>query len=772
MNPCPLVLPALLLASIAHGQGESTASIAGCVVDVDGRPIAGAAVAIESGAGPDDTAHFIETAPHRTDAAGAFSLPLPTEGFSRLTVAKAGYQAVSWGLPTDGSSLPELTLMLLPGATLCGRLRDPAGTPIAGAHVRVASSIAQGAWASRPGLSAAARSEAEGIFEVIGVPCTGMRVSITAHGFYRHEQRADQQTPLDVTLEPYRGLVRGVVLDDAGEPVPDARVGIHGASHVAEVRTDLRGRFAMGVPRLAPFQVAFSSGGVTVVGPELSGPMDGLELRPTASVENAESHELQLRITDAEGRPVAGFRTSIEIKRSDANAAGLATSRFRLQSEHEGSEAAVPLTPPNGCSRTVTVRIEADGCGWTEVEVPLARSGPVDIALPPESRIAGRVVDPQTGRPVQGAAVFARYSGRRLGSAREPAPVTTDADGRFVVRGLRAGPHEVAAHVHGRDPTPAVRAVASVAGSDPCRLEIPRIHRLRFRIGTAGQATDPTAWLSLTLDNTEGRPSHYGQVEGVAAMDRIPIRTAQAYDIEPVSVGVYSVSLHVPSRVRPELVHTFELGRIRTDEQEASLELPDATMHIVRGRAVLPDEVSSHRVALVARSSEPPTREIKAMLRALMQRDQRQLPMAALDRDGRFAIELPSQEEFTLQLVDLDSDAVFHTEPDSLTVLEPVGGLELRPEIHWLELRVDEGAPTPKDVNLYLPTVRGLWTVRRPGLENPSENETSFRWPIASRTMRLLVPEGELRVGVPGLGHRNPLFVEIREREHSLNLSL
>src|SRR5262249_13351910 len=120
--------------------------------------------------------------------------------------------------PVDG-----VEIVLSPGARLAGKVVSKAGAPVAGVHVRVGPQDA--------GVRARPRqttSDENGFFRLAGLPRRA--VWLVAMG----EQATSETLSFDLAERPERddvfvtlgidGLIAGVVVNDAGTPVPGAQV--------------------------------------------------------------------------------------------------------------------------------------------------------------------------------------------------------------------------------------------------------------------------------------------------------------------------------------------------------------------------------------------------------------------------------------------------------------------------------------------------------------------------------------------------------------------
>jgi hypothetical protein len=234
--------------------------------------------------------------------------------------------------------------------------------------------------------------------------------------------------PRGVALRPGAGAagLSGVVRDERGAVVADAVVAVSG--HAA-LRTDDRGRFAVGDLAAGPYHVT-ASAGAAAAGPvavDVGGAPAFVELtlRPgiglTVDV-----------VSVVDGRPVPGARGRLELRTATGGAGALDAV----------ADAAGVLRFPAAPLGNYRITADADGFApATDLVTWNARAGTAwtaTIALEPGVALTGRVTDAR-GAPIAGAEVRARSIARATTLApyrpRQPDPMRpaeiTDADGRF-----------------------------------------------------------------------------------------------------------------------------------------------------------------------------------------------------------------------------------------------------------------------------------------------------------------------------------------------------
>ncbi len=192
------------------------AEVTGTAVDPGGRPVAGARVLVLQGEGSEDV---------EADSHGAWRATIT--GDTAIAIAEARGYAAS---PRTSIHLGEANVLRLArGAKLSGVVVDAAGARVARADV-----VAQ-----IDGARMRATSDSDGAFELEAVPsgevtlhaCEGRRCSPPVTVDVRDRDRTD----LELSLR--EAMIAGIVTDEQGAPVREAR--IHASSPSSKPNVDL-----------------------------------------------------------------------------------------------------------------------------------------------------------------------------------------------------------------------------------------------------------------------------------------------------------------------------------------------------------------------------------------------------------------------------------------------------------------------------------------------------------------------------------------------------
>jgi hypothetical protein len=228
MLPLEELLPAI--DELPPGLGQ----IVGIVLDRLGTPVAGATIAFSTQSGLD----------------GRFFLLVPP-GRHDIYVSAPGYADRSVRVEVGAGESLEVEVALDFGATVAGRVLDPAGFPAPGAQVRVA-------WSEEGALALD-----DGTYEVRGL-APGVDVYLVAedlaggvYGPSRPRRVKPTATGIDLELTAASAITGGVLDDATGEPVASALVSVtpvggsdafiaRALALASPVTTDLSGRFEIG----------------------------------------------------------------------------------------------------------------------------------------------------------------------------------------------------------------------------------------------------------------------------------------------------------------------------------------------------------------------------------------------------------------------------------------------------------------------------------------------------------------------------------------------
>ena len=701
------VLPAkLALAALVTAAGTLTAQtepaalplvVVGRVVDERGEPVRGAAVGADTRT-PLDPAALMASPPCTTDDNGRFRLTtarLPGRWVYVRAVAVGREAEQLWW--SDAGSARELEIRLLPGTELRGVIRDADGAPLRGASIEAGDAMTDvdlhyPAWLRTAGLRTAA--DEKGRFRLPGVARTGLRVIVTHPGFYTCTHYVHTNELLVVTMER-SGRVRGRVVGEDGAPRAGVSLGDHGLITGPDGRFDLpvstRGPFRIGGAETEPVWRPYRSERVT-------GPAEDVEVKfePPLAPPGATGPPAcaTLVCVDAATRaPVAEFRASVQPPLAGGDAAAFSQHLVGRYARKGGLQ--VAWQPGVRDSGRVIV-VDAAGYAFSVQHLDAAPPDPWIVELVPESTITGRVLDAATNAPLADAAVVALpagipdgWPGQLMDAAR------TDAEGRYRVRGLRAGDYVVQAFAADR-PASAPAAVRVAAGAS----------------AAADLAAPPARWVEVVVKDKQAVPKGRARVQMIALVNPPPaspgagcyhwqLQCAEATwrageascRVGPLECGPVQLQLRFLSRARRcGTAATFDVGT--ADGSSFELTMPAARPQLVRGTIAWPSNESTARIGVRAVPVDRERRPGPLVRRGVV---------AGVEADGAFALDL-LPGEWQLQLVDVATDLVFHSEPDPIAVVAGMSPIRLEPQPCWLSLRLTSAAPehlaTISDVRL------------------------------------------------------------------------
>ncbi|MCI0634838.1 MAG: carboxypeptidase-like regulatory domain-containing protein, partial [Actinobacteria bacterium] len=218
------------------------ASVRGVVRDPEGAPVAGARISIGN------------SELHVTSGAdGGWVMPAVRAGTHTFVARADGFAPGSSAQELDGETPRDgVDIALQRGLTISGRVVDEDGTAVGGAKLSVAIGFARfDAWADDVGE-----------FKLTGLR-DGVHELAAFHGDRASnaiEADASEQ-PAEVELVVIDSTIRGVVVDDIGEPVPDADIWAMRGNVDSNLRgeddavTDSAGRFVLGPLVIGDYEV-------------------------------------------------------------------------------------------------------------------------------------------------------------------------------------------------------------------------------------------------------------------------------------------------------------------------------------------------------------------------------------------------------------------------------------------------------------------------------------------------------------------------------------
>jgi RNA polymerase sigma factor (sigma-70 family) len=361
---------------------------------------------------------------------------------------------------------------------------------------------------------------------------------------------------------------------------------------------------------------------------------------PAKDGEGAKKSVVAGRVTDADGKPVAGARVAAyaTLRFGDLSVQYQAQSLGEVKADAEG-RFSIPL-PDLVAGRfdyfEVLAGARGYGPGWSRT--PAALASKVELRLPPEEAVVGRLIDlqgrplgkaqlrprrvvgparplapnaPKTPAPKEGdeGAMMARHNLALERRSRSfefwkdapikdvslwPQPVTTDAEGRFRVAGFGRG-QEVDLVVE--DDRVATQEIIVAAGGKERNFSLVPPHHVSGRV-VAADTDRPVAGASVLVTSFH---DHLGYGIDVRT-DADGRYSANAYPGKSYSVTVY------PPRGAPYLVGSRQAdwpkGAVK---QEADFKLPRGA--VVRGKVVeagTGKAIVSAAVALLPQSKNNP----------------------------------------------------------------------------------------------------------------------------------------------------------------------
>jgi protocatechuate 3,4-dioxygenase beta subunit len=222
---------------------NETPQVTGVVRDGEGKPVSGAALSIM----PGNQGEVV------SDQYGKFTVlwdPLWGGRDATFCLLARHIERNLAAVAEIAKDTRTLDVNVVAGVILTGKVTDPNGKGISGAHMRMMLQI--GNWGSPLGRGTL-QTEADGHFQITGIPVNQKYdLNTNAGGYGSNRTRVETEAPpenrLDVgaiTLQPAHLSIRGQVVDPAGHPVPHATLDGYGTNQPEALRAeaDSEGRF-------------------------------------------------------------------------------------------------------------------------------------------------------------------------------------------------------------------------------------------------------------------------------------------------------------------------------------------------------------------------------------------------------------------------------------------------------------------------------------------------------------------------------------------------
>lgn len=322
--------------------------------------------------------------------------------------------------------------------------------------------------------------------------------------------------------------VSGRVLSD-GSPFQGATVRYAPVGAVA--RSGVEGRFDLGVPPFYAREVVASAPGrraatVTIPSGEARQNVH-LVLEPCAAVLSGTVYD------------VAGGRIPYPSVRSYRQGATIA------ESTGDGVGAYSVCAEPG----PTWLEIGATGYASTLEQVFATADGRRDVVLQPEAVIEGRIVDADSGEPVEGAVAATATSGRPLGLAQ------SDDQGRFRIAGIAPGQHTLSCYATGRRPVTHELVRAGVAETEQVECRVRSGRKISGTVVSEGRLVPG---LPVHVSSAAGDIGTRTDEQGAFSIDALPdgklsliVEDAVLYDQQPPAIPTSGDVVGIALRIGP-----------------------------------------------------------------------------------------------------------------------------------------------------------------------------------------------------------------------------
>ena len=385
--------------------------------------------------------------PSRADAGGRFEIKgLPRGRQYSVSASAKGFGLKQWTVPAEdtGTNRFELEVLSLARADqrLAGVVLDANEKPVA--HIEVV-----GHGEGQPAIRA--NTDARGRFTLNAV-CAG-RIGLQANttdGRFGSVSVESGDTNVTLRLGSVGTMagsrpgarISGTVTDPEGKPAPRVRVSLFPSYSPVEKQTDDEGHFTL---TFNPGQFGFRGAAQPVVvardlARNLAAAVELEEDATNVSVRLEPALTLAGRIADPKGHSVTNAQARVLLHTERMSSPLGAAVRADSDGKFE-----VAALPPG---REYTINVSAKGYGQEQRNVPASDTATNRLELEPleltpaDQRVAGVVLD-DNDKPVARASIYS------LGPRQPNGGTQTDAQGRFSLNKVCAGPIQLTANSQG-----------------------------------------------------------------------------------------------------------------------------------------------------------------------------------------------------------------------------------------------------------------------------------------------------------------------------------
>lgn len=432
--------------------------IAGIVIDEGGNPLEG-----------------IEVSP----VWGGYSVPTDPAGAYRLEALETGEYKVSFDPPFDSNYISEwyddkqdfesadhvpvvagavtdgINAALSLGGIVEGRVTDPSGNPLSGVHVSAFSEQGSGWAITDPHANYSVRALRTGAYRIRFLPAFGTNF---LEEYWNDKQSFSEADLVEVTqgstvssvnaaLE-IGGVISGSVTDEAGNPLASVWVSASGDDYASQ-GTDSDGKFSLVGLKTGQYRVQFSPpfGGDYISefyndkadfsSADLVAVTAGQET-PGIDASLTLGGQITGRVTDEAGNPLSGVHVSASSGASFASATTDLNGDYSIRALR-GGDYRIRFFPP--FDSDYIGEFYNDKADFFSADLVSVTTGEVTAGIDASLALAGRI----GGRVTDSAGVPLPYASVRAFSVSPPnsAFASTDIDGNYTVRGLRAGSYKV-----------------------------------------------------------------------------------------------------------------------------------------------------------------------------------------------------------------------------------------------------------------------------------------------------------------------------------------